>query len=143
MSLWLTGLRNSNKFSVQWNFIYNRSKFDTRMLYAGISFQQKSPLLNITKAGTKIRQIYVATSPRCSTHCVQRLSARIPKSFIRKSQGFILKRTYVGCCKRFIIHWCIKVFWNSLPWISCWIIFHLWSLIQKIFCKYFFPFNHL
>ena len=112
-------------------FIYNRSKFDTRMLYAGISFQQKSPLLNITKAGTKIRQIYVATSPRCSTHCVQRLSARIPKSFIRKSQGYILKRTNVGlllvsfinplasqvrrgtclgCCKRFIIHWCIKVF---------------------------------
>ena len=66
------------------------------MLYAGISFQKKSPLLNITKAGTKIRQIYVATSPRCSTHCVQRLSARIPKSFIRKSQGFILKRTYFG-----------------------------------------------
>ena len=64
------------------------------MLYAGISFQKKSPLLNITKAGTKIRQIYVATSPRCSTHCVQRLSARIPKSFIRKSQGFILKSTY-------------------------------------------------
>ena len=128
MSVWPTGLRNSNKFSVQWNFIYNRSKFDTRMLYAGISFQKKSPLLNITKAGTKIRQIYVATSPRCSTHCVQRLSASIPKSFIRKSQGFILKRM-LGCCKTFIIHWCIKVFWNSLPWISCWIIFHPWSII--------------
>ena len=62
------------------------------MLYAGISFQQKSPLLNITKAGTKIRQIYVATSPRCSTHCVQRLSARILKSFIRESQGFYFKK---------------------------------------------------
>ena len=123
----VTFITISNNFSVQWNFIYNGSKFDTRMLYAGISFQKKSPLLNITKAGTKIRQIYVATSPRCSTHCVQRLSARIPKSFIRKSQGFILKRM-LGCCKTFIIHWCIKVFWNYLPWISCWIIFHPWSI---------------
>ena len=93
----VTFITISNNFSVQWNFIYNRSKFDTRMLYAGISFQKKSPLLNITKAGTKIRQIYVATSPRCSTLCVQRLSARILKSFIRESQGFYLKKkTYVG-----------------------------------------------